>query len=140
MVLEKRPEDKRQKRHVYGFLCSDGLRLVIKFLGRQLRVPDYCVAEHLLEFAVAHVGPMLQDKKFRKELEEHLITAHLLQAESLPNAYDERMTKKARREQLLHIQREKKIRWLVDVAEQDGMSLRQLIAIIRKGLPRAKRT
>jgi len=129
-----------QARKVYGFLCTDGIRYGVRLLGKQLRVPDYCIAEHLIQLGAAQVTLILEEEKFRKELEDHLIREHLLEAETTDNEYDARAMKKARRQQLMHMERENQIRWLVDLVEHRGISTRQLVTVIKNLLSQAGET
>ena len=133
-IFKKKPENKRQLRRVWGFLCSPEPKYAIKHLARKLRVPDYCLIEHCLQLGATQIVKMMESKRFREELEDHLIREHLLQPEILPNAYDERMERKARQEQLFHMETEDRVRQLVDLVEKKKISLKLMVGLIQQWL------
>ena len=131
MFFRRKPEEKRQKRHVYGFLCSDGVKITVKFMARQLIIPTYCLVEHLLETSLVRLELEMRDPAFSEKLRQHLIVSHLLQAEAVPNDYDTLIARKERRQERLRRQYEEDVRHLVDVFEENGLSVRQVGLLIQ---------
>ncbi|TET39167.1 MAG: hypothetical protein E3J65_04275 [Dehalococcoidia bacterium] len=74
---------KYKNRQVFGFLCDRALALRIKMLAGVIKVPIYCLCEHLLQLGLAHIsaeiGSNLENlEPMEEELREHLLSQHLL--------------------------------------------------------------
>ena len=75
--LEKK-YTKTLKRRQLNFNCSEDIILGIQFMATILEVPQYVVAEHLLQLGSYHLIEVIKDRERREKLVEHLVTVHLL--------------------------------------------------------------
>ncbi len=117
----KRPRERK----VFGFLCDPKLALGVKMLAADLEVPIYPVAEHLLQLGVAQMYPSLEDEEAKKELQDHLISDHLLTSaldEQNENEYDQAAAANATKEQKDRQARIDAAIELVRIFEMQGVS------------------
>ena len=69
---------KRRIRKVFGFSCDPKLAVGVRMIAADLEVPIYVVAEHLLQLGAAQIYPDLEDEEAKRQLQEHLVSHHLL--------------------------------------------------------------
>lgn len=70
-------------RRVFGFLCDNDLAERVRSLAEYYEIPIYCLAEHLLQLGLAHMGVELRDnpESFKQVIEgqhDHMVDYHLL--------------------------------------------------------------
>ena len=66
------------KRKQVNFNCSEDIIDGTKLLAAILEVPQYVVAEHLLQVGSYHLIGAIRDREKREKLVEHLVKVHLL--------------------------------------------------------------
>lgn len=103
---------KKPRRPVFGFLCSPTLAALIRGTARNLRLPIFCLAEHVVQAGLAVILPQLEDEGFRERLCAHLIESHLLVDAAGENEYDRAAMAEARQKEVARLEREKVIRLL----------------------------
>lgn len=92
-------------------------------IATRLECPIYPVAEHMLQLGAEQVYPALQDEEFKKELQDHLASEHLLvPALAEQNEYDKAVVAKARKEQKDRRARIEAALQLVHTFELQGVS------------------
>ena len=120
---------KRKERKVFGFLCDPKLALVVRFISADLKVPIYTVAEHLLQLGVAQMYPALEDDEAKVQLQDHLVSKHLLMhALDERDEYDNDVAVKARKAEENRQARINAAVKLVRVLEMDGVSPEMVVA------------
>lgn len=70
-------------RRVFGFTCDNDLADRVRDLAWYYEIPIYCLAEHLLQLGLAHMGIELRDnpESFKQVIEgqhDHMVDYHLL--------------------------------------------------------------
>ncbi len=114
---------KRKERKVFGFLCDPKLALGVKLIAADLKVPIYVVAEHLLQLGVAQMSPNLEDEEAKRQLQEHLVSKHLLMhALDERDEYDNEVAANSRKEEKKRRARIDAAVKLVRVLDMDGVS------------------
>jgi len=66
------------RRAQYNMTIAEDVIAGVKALAATLKLPQYVVAEHLLQVGAYFVVRALQDEDAGPALEEHLVKAHLL--------------------------------------------------------------
>ena len=69
--LEKRFSQEIGRRQL-NFACDERLILLLKLLAKELEVPIYTLAEHLLQLGGAEVAILMKDEALRNQLCHHL--------------------------------------------------------------------
>lgn len=129
-ILRKRK--KIRGRVVFGFPCTPSIKDSVKNLARQIRVPIYPLAEHLLQIGTVQIEADLEDEEFKKDLENHLINEHLLPAVLVAeNEHDLDVMIEAKKRRLLHLELEKVIRTLVRMVEKENIPAEMLVNVTR---------
>ena len=64
-----------------NFACDERLILLLKILAKELEVPIYTLAEHLLQLGGSEVAILMEDEELRNQLCHHLAKHHLSEPE-----------------------------------------------------------
>ena len=119
---------KIQKRKVFGFLCSPGLKWTVLFIAKKLGVTNSGLMEHIVQLGFAQVYASLEDKEFREELVNHIIQDHQLQpAIDVESDYDRHVLVKAEKEMEGFLQEEKAVRFCVAILKHERIHPKYLL-------------
>ena len=139
MRLPKFFTGKRNKRRVFGFLCTDGLIISIKILAKEFELPIYCIAEHALQLGGAQMVAAIQDKEAKEDLQAHLVEEHLLRPILDPdNDYDVSAIGMAQRRIKRYQEHEQLVRKLVHILEHEGVPPELLIKLTKRLIIKAR--
>jgi hypothetical protein len=69
---------KEIRRQQFNFMLDTKLYWLIKGWARRLEVPQYCLAEHIIQLGLVEIAEILEDKALTEELVRHLVEGHLL--------------------------------------------------------------